>query len=67
MKHSITVHVSKKPTFDGVIACRTVTMRERLMKLFFGIPHKVTVLVPGDSVKSLDIRELDSGGEKNAD
>ena len=66
MKHSITVHVSKKPMCGGVVACRTVTMRERLMRLFFGNPHKVTILVPGDSVESLAIREIDSGGDEVA-
>lgn len=66
MKHSITVHVSKRPMCGGVVACKTVTMRECLMKLFFGNSHKVTILVPGDSVESLTIREIDSGGDKNA-
>ena len=46
MKHNLTISVSKQPRADGVIACRTVTMRERFLRLLFGVPCKMTILVP---------------------
>ena len=51
MKHNLTISVSKKLKPSGIGACRTVTIREKLMKLFLGDLQKVTILVPGDSVK----------------
>lgn len=34
-----------------------MTLRERLMRLLLGTPRKVMILVPGDSVKQIDITE----------
>jgi len=63
MKHNLTISVSKKPQTGGIVACRTVTVREKLMKLFLGDLQKVTILVPGDSVDEVAIKETDSGGD----
>lgn len=62
MKHNLTISVSKKPKPGGIVACRTVTIREKLMKLFLGDLQKVTILVPGDSVDEVAIKEV-MGGE----
>ncbi len=63
MKHNLTISVSKKPKNGGVLAYRTVTIREKLMKLFFGDMQKIAILVPGDSVDEVAIKETNSGGE----
>jgi len=63
MKHNLTISVSKKPKAGGIVACRTVTIREKLMRLFLGDLQKVTILVPGDSVDEVAIKETDSGGD----
>ena len=63
MKHNLTISVSKNPKSGGIVACRTVTIREKLMKLFLGDLQKVTILVPGDSVNEVAIKETDSGGD----
>ena len=62
MKHNLTISVSKQPRADGVVACRTVTMRERFLRLLFGVPCKMTILVPGDTVEEVAIREVSMGG-----
>ena len=62
MKHSLTINVTKKPVYGGVVSCRTVTVREKLLRLLLGIPQRLTILVPGDSIESLAIKELDDGG-----
>ena len=62
MKHNLTIRVSKQPQAGGVIACRTVTMRERILRLLFGLPCKMTILVPGDSVEEVAIQEIPLGG-----
>lgn len=63
MKHRLNISVSKNPTNGGIVACRTVTIRERLLRFLLGNPTKLTIVVPGDSVASLSISEM-AGGEK---
>lgn len=62
MKHNLTIRVSNKPENGGVLSCRKVTVRERILRFLLGDKQKLTVLVPGDSVKSLSICEVTEGG-----
>ena len=63
MKHHLRIDVSKKPVNRGIAAVRTLTVRERLMRFLFGDKIKLTVIVPGNSVKGICIREIpDLGG-----
>ena len=63
MKHNLTIHVSKKPQDGGIVACKTVTLRERLLRFLFGDLQKVTILVPGDSVDEVAIKENPGGDD----
>lgn len=58
MRHNLSISVSKKPTCTGIVACRSVTVREKIMRILFGLPCKVTIVVPGDSVDEVAIREV---------
>lgn len=58
MKHILKISVSKKAVNGGIAACRTVTVREKLLRFLFGKPQKLTVIVPGDSVEELLIKEV---------
>ena len=58
MKHTLKICVSKHPASRGVVACRSMTIRERFLRLLFGDKAKLTVIVPGDTVSELDIREI---------
>ena len=58
MKHTLKISVSKKPVNGGIAACRTVKVRERLLRFLLGKPMKLTVIVPGDSVEELLIKEV---------
>ena len=62
MRHNLNIRVSDKPKNGGVVACRTVTLRERLLTMLLGPMQKVTVLVPGNTVESIAITELPMGG-----
>ena len=62
MKHHLKISVSKNPKTGGIIACRNINVRERVMRFLFGDIQKLTILVPGDSVESLSIKELSDGG-----
>lgn len=59
MTHTIGIHVCKKHENTGVMTTRTVTVREKLLRFLLGNPIKLTVIVPGDSVKGVTINEVE--------
>ncbi|WIM07298.1 hypothetical protein QPC17_05945 [Trueperella bernardiae] len=57
-RHSLKLHIARRiPDAPGIVATKNVTLRERFMRLLLGSPRKVMILVPGDSVKQIDITE----------
>ena len=64
MKHNLKISVSKKPRYGGVVSCRSISVRERILRFLLGSPQKLTIVVPGDSVESLSICEV-AGGESH--
>ena len=62
MKHTLQISVSKKPVNGGAVSVRRVSIRERLMRFLFGDTVRLTVIVPGNSVEELSIREIAEGG-----
>ena len=57
MRHNLKITVSKERPNGGVIACRHVSIRERLLRRLFGDPVRLTVLVLGDSVDEVTVTE----------
>lgn len=57
MRHALKIMVSRERFNNGVFACRSVTVREKLLRFLLGSPVKLTVLVPGDSVDEVAIFE----------
>lgn len=62
MKHTLQISVSKKPVNGGAVSIRNVSVRERLMRFLFGEKVRLTVIVPGNTVEELSIREIAEGG-----
>lgn len=62
MKHNLNICVSKEPNSGGVVSCRNVTLREKLLTRLFGKQEKVMILIPGSTVETLSITELSEGG-----
>lgn len=62
MKHTLQISVSKKPVNGGAVSLRSVSVRERLMRFLFGEKVRLTVIVPGNTVEELSIREIAEGG-----
>lgn len=56
MKHALKITVSKRPK-GAIAACKKLTVREKLLKLFLGDKAKLTVIVPGDDIAELSISE----------
>lgn len=57
MKHKLRISVSKKPQTGGIVRCRAVTVRERILRCLLGEKQRLMILIPGDSVDSVSIKE----------
>jgi len=67
MKHNLKISVSKKPQTDGLVSCKAVMVKERMLRKLFGTSEKVMVIVPGDMTGDITICEARSkGGERSA-
>lgn len=62
MKHTLKISVSRDSPNNGIVSCRHVTIREKLLRLLLGDKRRLTVIVPGDSVEALSINEVVEGG-----
>lgn len=51
MTHSFRISVSKEPGADGIVKCRKIAMREKVLTFLFGGKQRLTILIPGDSVE----------------
>lgn len=66
MVHTLKIGVTKAPPnwdqdlADRIVTCRKVDLRERLLRFLLGEKRRLTILVPGDSVKTLSI--IEEGG-----
>ena len=66
MKHKVCINIAKPggaPT--TVVSSGTVQIRKRLLDYLFGKNMNVLVLSPGDTVQTVEIRELKEGGENH--
>ena len=62
MRHNLSIRVSDRPQNGGIVAYRTVSIREKFFTLLLGPRQKVMVVVPGNSVESIAITEVQMGG-----
>ena len=62
MKHNLKICVSKEPKNGGVVTCRSVSLRQRLLTRLLGPLDKVMIIVPGNSVQTVAITEVMDGG-----
>ena len=65
MNNALNIKVSKERENNGIMACRQISVRERLLRFFLGSPVKLTVLVPGDSVSEIAIKEVTGNNVKS--
>ena len=62
MTHKLKISLSKKPLSGGLLNVRNITVREKVLRWLLGAPQKLTIIVPGSSVESVDISEVVPGG-----
>ena len=62
MKQRVSISVLAAKGSGHLAAVRSVSVRERILRFLLGGKEKVTIIVPGDSVEELAIREINEGG-----
>ena len=62
MEHTLKISVSKEPADGGIVSCRNVSVRERLVRFLLGEKRRLTIIVPGGSVRELAVSEVMEGG-----
>lgn len=55
MKHNLKISLAQGPDMGGIVRCKTVSLRERVLRRLFGDTRRITIIVPGDSVKALSL------------
>lgn len=63
MRHSLQIKYTKRPVNGGIVVCRKVSVREKLLRFLLGDKTRLTVIVPGDSVDAVSIKEQQSKSE----
>ena len=63
MRHTLRISMSKEPGDGGIVSCRHVRVRDRVMRYLFGKERRLMVIVPGNSVRSMSI--VEEGGENS--
>lgn len=58
MKHNLKISLAQGPESGGIVRCKTVSLRERVLRRLFGDMRRVTIIVLGDSVEELSVREV---------
>ncbi len=58
MKHNLKISIGRGADSGGIVRCKTVSLRERLLRRLFGDMRRVTIIVPGDSVEALSVQEV---------
>lgn len=61
MKQRLSICVSPMKGDGHVAAVRCMSVRERILRFLLGSKEKVTIIMPGDSVKELAIHEVKEG------
>lgn len=55
MKHQLQVSVSKHPAKDGLLQCKRISLRERLITFLFGKKQEMMILIPSDRINEVAI------------
>ena len=58
MKHNLHISVSDKPQRNGMVSYKSITLRERFMRMLFGKKQKIMILVPVTRLRNLPSQKL---------
>ena len=60
------ISVGKEPVENAMVSCKQVKISKRLFNKIFGEKATVTIITPGNSVKSIESCDAKNGGNNNA-
>ena len=63
MTHKLNIRVTRQPVNGVIVACRNISVRERLLRYLLGDKQRLAVIVPGGTVQELGICEVQEGGD----
>ena len=56
--HGLRLSIANRiPADPGIVGTKIVKIRERIARILFGAPRRMMIIVPGDSVDEINIRE----------
>ena len=58
MKHNLKISIAERPDTGGIVRCKMVSLRERVLRRLMGEQGRVMVIVPGGSVQTLSVQEV---------
>lgn len=64
MQHRLKISIGKDDGGLGIVRCKKVTLKDRMLRRLFGESNRVMVIVPGNSVKTLAIQEVADGQDE---
>ena len=64
MKHELNITIGKDPSKPPILRMKTISVREKILRRLFGPEQRLTVLIPGRSIETVDIKEIE-GDEKD--
>lgn len=56
MKPKLTVSISKKPKTDGIMSVKQISVREKILRFFFGKKVDMVIFVPGEQIDEVVIQ-----------
>lgn len=56
MKPNLSLTISKKPKTDGVVSIKKISVREKILRFFFGKKVDIAIFVPGDQIDEVIIQ-----------
>lgn len=64
MLHCLKISIGKDDGSSGIVRCKRITLKDRVLRRLFGESNQVMVIVPGNSVKTLAIKEVPEGQDE---
>ena len=64
MKHRVVINVSKSNKKAQALKAAQLTLPRRILKWLFGDFTQVYLLKPGETIQSVDVKEVEKGEDK---
>ena len=63
---NLKISVGKETVENAMVSCRKVSVSKKLFNKLFGKEATITIITPGNSVKSIEICDVKKGDKDNA-